>query len=306
MRKGERSRLVSDGRCIGERAQGVKENPAPEMRVGQILQNHIARPAFACKNLLQTGMTASGDSALSHDIEEGTGLPVGLQVDTSPAKRPQRIRLEGRYVALEPLDAARHADSLYTLSAGRANDALWTYLPSGPFADAAAYRANIATLAASPDPLFYAIVEKASGRAIGHAGLMRIDEKNRSIEVGFILYTPVLQRTIGATEAMYLLMAYVFDTLGYRRYEWKCNDLNAPSMQAARRLGFTYEGTFRQMQIVKGRNRDTAWFSMLDREWPVRKRGYQRWLDAENFDVAGKQKTSLTQFIELGQADGNN
>ena len=220
-----------------------------------------------------------------------------MAVDAAPALPPQRIRLAGRVVALEPLDAAVHAASLDALSQGDA--ALWTYLPEGPFADAAAFHAYIAAKAQSADPLFFAVVDIASGRAVGHASFLRIDLNNRVIEVGFILYTSALQRTPGATEAMYLMATYVFDALGYRRYEWKCNDLNAPSLRAAVRLGFTFEGIFRQAAIVKGRNRDTAWFSMLDSEWPARKAAFETWLAPENFDSDGRQKQPLNGAATL-------
>ncbi len=145
--------------------------------------------------------------------------------------------------------------------------------------------------------MFYAIVDRRNGLAVGRAALMRIDPRNRVVEVGNIMYSPALQRTRGATEAMYLLARYVFEDLGYRRYEWKCNALNEPSQRAALRLGFSFEGIFRQHMIVKGRNRDTAWFSMLDSEWPARKREFERWLDKTNFDSQGIQKTSLNPRI---------
>ena len=225
------------------------------------------------------------------DTEAITGLPIGVQVSAHPALPPQRVRLAGRFVALEPLDAALHAASLYALSQGDA--ALWSYMPDGPFADAAAFHDYIDAKAKSTDPLFFAIIDIASGRAVGHASFLRIDPKNRVIEVGFILYTSALQRTPGATEAMYLMAAYAFDALGYRRYEWKCNNLNAPSLRAAVRLGFTFEGVFRQAVIVKGRNRDSAWFSMLDREWPLRKAAFEAWLAPDNFDIGGRQKQPL-------------
>ena len=148
--------------------------------------------------------------------------------------------------------------------------------------------------ARSEDPLFFAMLEKSSGDAVGYAAFMRIEPAHRVIEVGSILFTPRLQRTVGATEAMYLMARYVFEDLGYRRYEWKCNALNAPSRRAALRLGFTFEGIFRQHMIVKGRNRDTAWFSMLDSEWPKRKAAFERWLDPANFDANGRQRVSLS------------
>ncbi|WP_099903075.1 GNAT family N-acetyltransferase, partial [Methylobacterium frigidaeris] len=173
---------------------------------------------------------------------------------------------------------------------GPGREALWQYMAAGPFDDREAFRAYLAACEASADPLFYAILDARTGKAIGHASLMRIDRANRVIEVGNILYTPALQRTPGATEAMRLLAGYVFD-LGYRRYEWKCNALNAPSRSAAQRLGFSYEGLFRQAVIVKGRNRDTAWFSMLDGEWPQIRQGFDRWLDPGNLD--GGQRLRL-------------
>jgi RimJ/RimL family protein N-acetyltransferase len=166
-------------------------------------------------------------------------------------------------------------------------------LSEGPFPDRASFDANLSKKAVSPDRVFFTIVDRASGRAVGQACYLRIDPANRVIEVGHILYTPALQRTAGATEAMYLLARHAFEDLGYRRYEWKCNALNSPSRRAALRLGFTFEGVFRQHMIVKGRNRDTAWFAMLDIEWPARKGAFERWLDPSNFDSAGRQKKSL-------------
>jgi RimJ/RimL family protein N-acetyltransferase len=222
--------------------------------------------------------------------------PIGLLVDPHPAQRPQRTTLAGRCVTLVPLDADRHADALFRLANGGANDRVWTYLFDGPYDDRLAFKANLAAKAKSDDPLAFAVIENASGGPVGYQTLMRIDAVNRVIEVGNVLYTPAMQRTIGATEAQYLFAAYVFDALGYRRYEWKCNDLNAPSKRAALRLGFTFEGVFRQHMIVKGRNRDTAWFSMLDSEWPQRRAAFERWLSPDNFDAAGKQRISLASL----------
>jgi RimJ/RimL family protein N-acetyltransferase len=238
----------------------------------------------------------------NRDHYPGTDLPIGRPVDPTPAPRPQRIRLEGRFVALEPLQGGAHADSLYDYASGPDREALWVYLPDGPPTDPETFRASIEKKAASEDPLFYAVIDKASGRAVGHASLLRIDPKNRVIEVGYILYTPALQRTPGATEAMYLLASYVFDELGYRRYEWKCNDLNAPSKHAAVRLGFSFEGVFRNHMIVKGRNRDTAWFAMLDSEWPRRKAAFERWLAPENFDAQGRQIVALSALNGVGSS----
>jgi len=167
----------------------------------------------------------------------------------------------------------------------------------GPFFEREVFDENMRSKEVSEDPLFYAIVDRRSAFAAGRAALMRIDPRNRVIEVGNIMYSPALQRTRGATEAMYLLARYIFEDLGYRRYEWKCNALNEPSRRAALRLGFSFEGIFRQHMIVKGRNRDTAWFSMLDSEWPARKREFERWLDESNFDSASVQKTPLNPRI---------
>jgi RimJ/RimL family protein N-acetyltransferase len=195
-------------------------------------------------------------------------------------------------VRLVPLDAAAHAGDLWSLVSAPQHDELWAYLFDGPYREREAFDAALARKAASEDPLFFAILEQTSGRAVGHASLMRIEPAHRVIEVGGILYSPALQRTTGATEAMYLLARYIFEDLGYRRYEWKCHSQNEPSRRAAERLGFTFEGIFRQHMIMKGRNRDTAWFSMLDSEWPSRKAAFERWLDPANF-ADGAQKTAL-------------
>ena len=219
--------------------------------------------------------------------------PIGPPVDARPAKRPERTTLAGRHVTLVPLDAEKHAAALFPLANGDERDRVWTYLADGPYAEPQSFEASLAAKAKSEDPLFFAVIDNASGAPVGYQTLMRIDAANRVIEVGNILYTPALQRTVGATEAQYLFAAYVFDSLGYRRYEWKCNDLNAPSKRAAQRLGFVFEGVFRQHLIVKGRNRDTAWYSMLDSEWPLRRAAFERWLSPENFDAAGRQRVSL-------------
>jgi RimJ/RimL family protein N-acetyltransferase len=216
-------------------------------------------------------------------------LPIGDEVDTRPAARPSRTRLEGRYVALVPFSVADHARDLFELSAGSENEGLFAYLAQGPFADIDAFEQHYAAAATKDDPLLFAIVETGSGRAVGHATFMRITPADRVVEVGNILYTPALQRTIGATEAMYLMARHAFEDLGYRRYEWKCNALNAPSRRAALRLGFTFEGIFRQHMIIKGHNRDTAWFSMLDNEWPHAEAAFEAWLDPLNFGPDGRQ-----------------
>jgi RimJ/RimL family protein N-acetyltransferase len=212
---------------------------------------------------------------------------------STPAPRPSRTTLTGQSVDVVPLDPSGHGDALWDGSKG--HDALYAYLFEGPFTDRAAFDASLQTMAASQDPLFYAIIDRASGLAVGRAALMRIEPAHRVIEVGSILFTPSLQRTRGATEAMYLMARYVFDDLGYRRYEWKCNALNEPSRSAALRLGFTFEGIFRQHMIIKGRNRDTTWYSMIDTEWPARKARFEAWLAPENFDASGRQRKALSQ-----------
>ncbi len=227
--------------------------------------------------------------------------PIGPLVDAHPAKRPERVTLKGRWVTLLPLDAGAHAESLYEGSNGDAErEAVWTYLFDGPYAGLDEFRANIEAKARSIDPLFFAVIDNSSGRAVGYQTFLRIDPPNRVIEVGNILYTPAMQRTAGATEAQYLFAQYVFDELGYRRYEWKCNAHNAPSRRAAARFGFTFEGIFRQHMIVKGRNRDTAWFAMLDSEWPARKAAYERWLAPDNFDAEFRQKLKLSDLMPKG------
>lgn len=227
--------------------------------------------------------------------------PLGIPVGGAAARRPERRAMAGRFVTLVPLDATAHGDDLYAGSHG-GNERVWTYLFEPPFPDREAFGRHLETKAASNDPLFYCIIDNASGRALGHATLMRIEPTHRVIEVGNILYTPALQRTPGATEVIYLLASYIFDELGYRRFEWKCNDLNAPSKHAAVRFGFSFEGIFRNHMIVKGRNRDTAWFAMLDSEWPRRKAAFERWLAPENFDENGRQRLALSTLNGVGSS----
>ena len=220
-------------------------------------------------------------------------LPIGPQVSTEEARRPDRTPIEGRDVVLVPIDVAVHGPTLYALSHGPERDAQWMYLWDGPYPSEAAFLDNLAQKAVSADPFFYSIVERQSGRAVGVASYLRITPRDRTIEVGSILFTPALQRTRGATEAMFLMARHAFETLGYRRYEWKCNVFNEPSRRAAVRLGFQFEGIFRQHMIVKGRSRDTAWFAMVDGDWPAIRAAYEAWLDPGNFDAAGRQRTPL-------------
>jgi RimJ/RimL family protein N-acetyltransferase len=227
---------------------------------------------------------------LASEPDPITGQPIGLAVDATPAKPPGPVTLEGRYGRVERL-GSRHAAELWQAYAG--HDHIWTYMSGyGPFPDAAAYSHWFASRLPLDDPYSYAVVDP-SGRALGIATLMEIRPAMRVIEVGHIVYSPALQRRPLGTEAQYLLARYAFETLGYRRYEWKCNALNAASRRAALRYGFVYEGTLRQHMIGKKRNRDTAFFSMLDCEWPARKAAFERWLAPENFDSEGRQRTSL-------------
>lgn len=233
---------------------------------------------------------------MDHDLTP-LGDPIGPLVPGWTARpRPRHAPMEGRTCRLEPLSAAAHAADLFAAQAEDADGRMWTWMPNGPYADEASYRAFAETAERSEDPMFFAVVDRSSGRALGSASYLRIDPANGVVEVGFIAFPPALQRTAMATEAMALMMAHVFDDLGYRRYEWKCNALNAPSRRAAERLGFTFEGVFRQAAVVKGRNRDTAWYSILDREWPAAKAAFAAWLDPANFDAAGRQRRRLGEI----------
>jgi RimJ/RimL family protein N-acetyltransferase len=200
----------------------------------------------------------------------------------------------GEYCRVERLDVDDHAAELFEANATDPTGANWTYLPYGPYRDPDAYRAWVSSVAGQADPMFFAVVDSATDRAIGVVSYLRISLDDGSIEVGNINFSPLLQRTRMGTESMYLMMARAFDDWGYRRYEWKCNALNAPSMTAARRLGFTYEGTHRKAKVVKGRNRDTAWFSITDDEWPSIKQRFLTWLEPSNFDGAGLQRAPLS------------
>jgi RimJ/RimL family protein N-acetyltransferase len=205
--------------------------------------------------------------------------------------------MAGRLCRLEPLDAARHAAALHEANAADREGRNWTYLPYGPFASAAEYAAWVESVQSLDDPVFFAIVDLASGRPVGVASYLRIDPPNGAIEVGHLCYSPALQATTAATEAMYLMMCRAFDELGYRRYEWKCDAFNLPSRAAAERLGFVYEGTFRQAVVIKGRNRDNAWFSITDAEWPAVKAALEAWLEPSNFGAAGRQRRRLADLV---------
>ncbi|MDE3162064.1 MAG: GNAT family N-acetyltransferase [Acidobacteriota bacterium] len=208
-----------------------------------------------------------------------------------PVPLPRPASLHGRTVMLEPLDAELHAADLWDSVQG--HDAVWQWLFDGPFDTESAFTADIHAKQAATDRIFYAFISAEIGAAAGYASFLRMEPAHGVIEVGNILLSPVLQRTTAATEAMYLMARHVFEDLGYRRYEWKCNAFNAPSRRAAQRLGFTFEGIFRQHMVVKGHSRDTAWFAMLDHEWPARKAAFEAWLDPSNFDAEGRQRTRL-------------
>ncbi len=232
------------------------------------------------------------------------GQPVGdLVPGWTPMQRPEAQRLEGRHCTLERLDADRHADELFAAYSSASDGRDWTYMPVGPFDSFADYRAWAEDAAASTDPLHFAVIAAGSGGAVGTLSLMRHDPANGVIEVGYVAFSPLLQRTPASTEAQYLLMRHVFDDLGYRRYEWKCDALNEPSRRAAARLGFTYEGTFRQAVVTKGRNRDTAWFSLLDGEWPHMRGAFEAWLDPSNFTPEGHQLSALQTARGLPRAE---
>ncbi len=226
------------------------------------------------------------------------GQPVGEAVpDWKGCQPPPRTPMVGRFCRLEPLDTALHCDELYEAFSDDSEGKLWTYMAVGPFESLDQFRGWIETVRVSADPQFYAIVDTASGKAVGVSAFMRIKPDVGLIEVGSISYSPRLQRTPQATEAMFLMMSRVFDELGYRRYEWKCDSLNAPSRHAAQRLGFSFEGIFAQALVYKGRNRDTAWYALLDRDWLALKRAYLAWLDPSNFNAALQQKVKLQDFI---------
>lgn len=228
------------------------------------------------------------------------GQPIGHPVaGWAPAQPPTAIPVVGRTVRIERLDPGNHGQQLFdALQPAPAEH--WTYLPWGPFADRPAFDAWIVGMASATDPFFHALIDTTTDRAVGVAAYLRIDPPQGSIEVGGIVYGPSLQRTVAATEAMYLLMKRAFEELGYRRYEWKCDSLNAPSRAAALRLGFTPEGTFRQHRVYKGRNRDTAWFSITDGEWPAVKANLEAWLDPSNFSPDGTQRSSLERTVPPG------
>ena len=240
-------------------------------------------------------------STVTNSFGQVVGAP--LEVEWTLRALPSLEPMQGRFCRLETQKTTTQARALheaYSADDGRN----WTYLPYGPFRSAEDYEAAIPVLQSLPSTLFFAIVDEATQKPVGVAAYLRIDPMMGTIEVGHLSYAPALQRKPAATEAMYLMMKRAFDELGYRRYEWKCDNLNAPSLAAAQRLGFRFEGIFRQAMVVKGRSRDTAWLSILDSEWPALKAAFEGWLAPSNFDAAGKQRRRLGDFIAAGQAAG--
>jgi RimJ/RimL family protein N-acetyltransferase len=225
------------------------------------------------------------------------GQPIGFPLPYwTPPPMPPRETLTGVFCRLEPLDPGRHAAALFNANTSAAGgDKNWTYLAYGPFQNLTDYQAWMETVSTTDDPLFFAIIDLTGGLPAGVASYLRIAPESGSIEVGGINYSPRLQQTPAATEAMYLLMKQAF-ALGYRRYEWKCDALNAPSRAAAQRLGFSFEGVFRQATVYKGRNRDTAWYAALDTDWPALRAAFQAWLAPDNFDAQGRQRTRLADL----------
>lgn len=229
------------------------------------------------------------------EYHDALGQPIGFPVEGwTERPRPPRTAIEGRHCRVEPVDAARHAADLHAANREDAQDRIWSYLPYGPFETLDDYRAWMEATCLGDDPLFHAIVDAKTEKAVGVASYLRIEPPVGVIETGHINYAPRLQKTAAATEAMFLMMRRVFDELGYRRYEWKCDALNAGSRAAAERLGFTFEGIFRQATLYKGRNRDTAWYAVTDGDWPTIKAAFERWLDDANFDADGRQRESLS------------
>lgn len=240
-------------------------------------------------------ITSLHDAQIPQEVDPETGLPIGVPVArTEPAARPERKVLEGRYVRLEPLSPSKHGDELFEAASPEDGASRHRYLPDEAPASREAFQPWLETAAASEDPLFFAVIDLASGRVEGRQTLMRITPAQRSIEIGNIYWGPAISRTPVTTEANFLFMSYALDELGYRRYEWKCDALNAPSRAAALRFGFTFEGHFRRMMINRGRSRDTTWYSIIDDEWPALKRAYEEWLDPANFDGQGRQIKRLS------------
>ena len=236
-------------------------------------------------------------SDIENTIHNNFGQPIGFLVeDWKNCDTPPATPMTGNWCRMEILNPEKHTEDLFQSYMTNQNDADWTYLPYGPFDQIEDFHAWLNTIYDESDPFFHAVIDLKTQKAIGLASYLRIDPITGVIEVGHIHFSPVLQKTPHATEAMFLMMIRVFDGLGYRRYEWKCDALNARSIKAAERLGFKFEGIFRQATMYKNRNRDTAWFSIIDKDWPQLKKSFQLWLNPENFDQDGQQKLSLTEI----------
>ncbi len=236
-------------------------------------------------------------------ITNKLGQPIGFPLDDWKAcPHPRGATMEGRLCRLEPLDFERHAGDLFAAFAEDSDARNWTYLPYGPFTTEADFRSWLSSSCLGDDPCFFAVIDLFAGKAVGMASYLRIEPAVGVIEVGHIHFSPLMQRKPISTEAMYLMMRQVFEVWGYRRYEWKCDALNARSCAAAERLGFLFEGIFRQATIYKQRNRDTAWYSILDREWSAANAAFEAWLDAANFDADGKQRSSLSAQMRAALA----
>jgi RimJ/RimL family protein N-acetyltransferase len=230
-----------------------------------------------------------------------TDLPLGDKLDWQPARRPGRTSLRGSHVLVRPVEPELDAEPLFSVSHPPHGDpTIWTYLPDGPYAGAEHLRGMLTWAASADDALYFTLAALPDERPLGIASYQRITPEFGVIELGHIWFGPSLQRTTAATEAIYLLARHAFDDLGYRRLEWKCNALNAASRRAAERFGFTVEGVFRQHMVIKGRNRDTAWYAITDHEWPTIRSGFQAWLAPDNFDSRGLQKRTLKELICSG------
>ncbi|WP_425044044.1 GNAT family N-acetyltransferase [Primorskyibacter sp. S87] len=242
-------------------------------------------------------------SEVSFERENHLGQPIGAELPGwKPRQRPDKSPMQGRFCRVEALDPGRHATGLFESFAADPDGAIWTYIPFGPFRSQQDLEVWASDASRDDDVPYFAILDQPSGRPVGIASFMRIKPEHGVLEVGGIVYSPLLQRKPAATEAMFLMMRRAFRDLGYRRYEWKCDALNAASRRAAARLGFSYDGLFEQVVIYKGRNRDTTWFSILDRDWPMLERAYDAWLSPENFDASGEQIRKLGDLIASARA----
>ncbi len=232
-----------------------------------------------------------------NQLRNGIGQAIGFPIDDwVESQLPPHSEMRGQYCRLEPLDNKFHADDLYQAYGEDQDQGNWTYLPYGPFENKSDFISWLETTAVGDDPLFHTVIDLKTNRAVGVASYLRINPKDGVIEVGHIHFSPLMQQTPVSTEAMYLMMRRVFKELGYRRYEWKCDSLNGHSKAAAERLGFQFEGIFRQLTMYKGRNRDTAWFAIIDKEWPKLEAAFEAWLNPNNFDQDGQQRASLSSF----------